>query len=125
MRHEITELPHQIDAQLVVFDADMHMHSADHHAPGGRLHFLGEDVISIACRMLLAVPVGERMGRGRKRTQSMRSSRINHGSAQNTQGFARLRYVLADSRADLDLRAQKLRLYLLPVGERFAFLQEL
>ncbi|GBF26935.1 hypothetical protein MnTg02_01979 [bacterium MnTg02] len=37
MRQEIAGLIKNIDAQFVIVNADMNMHSADNHAPGDEL----------------------------------------------------------------------------------------
>ena len=53
VRQEIRELVHQVDAQLVVVDADVHVQAADHHAARDALHFLEQRDVALLVRALL------------------------------------------------------------------------
>src|SRR5690606_38752563 len=112
---EVAELIHQIDAQLLVLDADVHMHAADQEAARSRLHLLEERVIARTLGMLLARPYGERMCRDGKRCEPVLVRDVDDRAAQDRERLADLGDAAADSRADLDLRAHELGRDLLPV----------
>src|SRR5215472_6169471 len=61
VRQEIGGLVQQIDAQLIVEDADMHMHAADRKAPPDTLQISLEGPVSSALGSLLRLVTGERM----------------------------------------------------------------
>ena len=61
MRQEVGQLVHQVDAQGIVADADVHMHTANQQAPGRALHFGGERVVTFFPRVFLLGPATERM----------------------------------------------------------------
>ena len=50
MRQEVGRLVHQVDPQLVVLDAGVDVHAADHHALGERLPCRGRGRCSAPCR---------------------------------------------------------------------------
>ena len=64
MRQEVARLVEQVDAQLVVFDADVHVHAADDEAAADAGQVLGERLVALALGVLLGAPAGERVGRG-------------------------------------------------------------
>ena len=64
MRKEVGRLVHQVDAQLLVLDADVEVHAADHQALGERRHVAREQVVALLVDAALDAPVGERVGRG-------------------------------------------------------------
>ena len=51
MGQEIGNLIEQINAQIFILNADMHMHAANQQTPRGNLHILGQQVIALALRM--------------------------------------------------------------------------
>ena len=69
MRQEIAGLVHQVDAQLVVLDADVHVHAADDEAPADAGQVLGDRLVAVALGRLLRAPARERVGRGGDRRQ--------------------------------------------------------
>ena len=64
MRQEIGRLAEQVDAQILVLDADMHMHAADHQPPRHVLEIAREHVVALLVGVLLARPFGEGVGGG-------------------------------------------------------------
>ena len=107
MRQEIRGLVEQIDPELVVLDADMDMHAADHQTARHVLEILGEDVVALLVGMLLGPPFGEGMGGRRNRRQPELIGDAADRAAQMDELVARLRHGLAYAGADLDLRAQE------------------
>ena len=107
MRQEIGRLAEQVDAQILVLDADMHMHAADHEPPRHVLEIAGEHVVALLVGMLLARPFGEGVGRGGDRGEPELSGDAADRAAQMDQLVARLLHGFADAGADLDLRAQE------------------
>ena len=47
MRQEIRHLVHQVDAQLIVVNADMHMHATDDKAASSTLQFMGQLIVAV------------------------------------------------------------------------------
>ena len=109
MRQEVARLVHQVDAQLVVVDADVHVHAADQQTAGDTLHVAGEYVVTLLVGVLLVRPFREGMRRGGHRRQSVAGGDLRDGSAQPGEFAVRLLYVLTDRSADLDLRGEEFR----------------
>ena len=109
VRQEISGLAEEIDAELVVVDADMDVHAADDEAPHHLLQILSKDVVALFVGVLLARPLGERMGRGGDGSEAELAGDSAHGRAQADQIGARLLDRAADLGADFDLRAQEFR----------------
>ncbi len=107
MRQEIRGLAQNIDAELVVVDADMDMHAANHQTPHHLLQILREDVVALFVGVLLARPFGEGMGGGGDGSEAELAGDGAHGRTQADQIGARLLDRTADLGADLDLRAQE------------------
>ena len=99
----------KVDPELVVLDADMDMHAADHQPPRHVLEIAGEHVVALACRYAAGSTIGKRMGRCGDRRQPELIGDAADGAAQMDQLVARLLHRSAHLGADLDLRAQELR----------------
>ena len=63
MGHEVTCLAHQVDAQVLVFNPDVYVLTANEQAISQRLKVSGQEVISLLVGVLLIVPMGEGVGR--------------------------------------------------------------
>ena len=63
MGKEVGGLPHQVDAQVVVVEAHVHVHSADEHAAGNDLVVLVELLVALGVGEFLRLPGAERMCR--------------------------------------------------------------
>src|SRR5512144_1505114 len=109
MRQEVARLVHQVDAQLVVVDADVHMHTADQQTTGDTLHVASEYVVTLLVGVLLVRPFREGMRRGGHWRQSVATGDLRDGSAQPGEYAAGLLDVATDRSADLDLRGEELR----------------
>ena len=108
----------QVDAQLIVLDADMHMHAADHQPARHLLQIFGEHVVALLVGVLLTPPFRKGMRGGGDRREAELIGDGAHGRAQPDQFIARLLHGMADARADLDLRAQEFRAHLTAVIEQ-------
>ena len=112
MRQEVAQLIHQVDAQLVVLDADVDVHAAHDEAAADAGEIVGELVIALLLRVALAggsangcveTAIGARPCAAASRAMVERRWR---------ELGARLGYGGARAGADLDLGAQELRAYL-------------
>ena len=100
-------LAEQIDAELFIFDADMHMHAGDHEPPRHELKVLGENVVALLVGVVLALPLGEGVRRrGDRREAELARDAADRG-AEVGKLVARFLDRCAHARADLDLRAQE------------------
>ena len=108
MRQEVRELVHQVDAQLVVVDADVDMQTADHHAPCGALHLLEERDVAFLVRALLAGGEREGMRRCGDGREAEATGCLDHGPAQLRELLPRFGDVAADRCCDFHLRTQEL-----------------
>jgi hypothetical protein len=118
VREEIGRLAEQVNAQVFILDADMHMHAANYQPAGYLLQVLRENVIALLVGVLLASPFGEGMGGG---GNGREAELIGYGAdrrAQPHQLVARFLHGVADAGTDLDLRAQKLRADLAAIIEQ-------
>ena len=107
MRQEICRLAQEIDPKLVVLDADMDMHAADHEPAADLLKVFGEHVVAFFVGVLLARPFGERVGRGGDRSEAEFVSDAPDRTAEMDELVAGFLNRFADARADLDLRAEE------------------
>ena len=107
VRQEIRHLVHQVDTQLVVFDADMHVHTANQEPPGGALHLNRQLVIALLARVFLVLPVAERVRRRCDRFQAVPVRDFLDVATQVHKLFTNFRNVLADLGTDLNLRAKQ------------------
>ncbi len=112
MREDVGDLIHDVDAQIVVFHGDVHVHAGDHQAPDHVLEILLDDLIAFLRRALLQTPGGEGVGGGGDHGEPVVAGDTGHGLAQMRQVGSRLRDGLTDPGADLDLALEKLRRYL-------------
>ncbi len=105
---EVAHLVHQVDAQLLVLDADVDMHSTNQQPARRRLHFCRQVLIALQPSVMLLGPVAERMGRCRDRAQAFPTRRLDHDPTQPRQVLAGLLDRPANAGTDLDLRTQQL-----------------
>ncbi len=106
---EIGRLVHQIDAQLLVLDAGVDVHAADHQARGERLPCRARGRCSAPCRPALGAPVGERVGRRRDQRHAEVAARSRATAARSSISSRRTSAtVAADAGADLDLGLEQL-----------------
>ena len=61
MRQKVGHLIHQIDTQLIVVNADVHMHATDDQPPRRTLHLMCERFVAILVRVFLFCPARERV----------------------------------------------------------------
>ncbi len=118
MRHEIGKLVHQVDAQIVIVDTDMHVHAA-HHEPARRaLHFPREREILLLLRRHLPGRACKGVRRGGNWRKTVAARQAHDHLAQASKVGARLGNRVAHARAHFQLRAQKLRtdLSVAPLG---------
>ena len=107
MRQEIGCLVEEVDPQVVVLDAHMHVHAADDQPPHDVLQVLRQHVVAFLVGVVLALPMGERVrGRGDGREAELRGDRTD-GRPQLDELIAGLLHRAADTGADLDLRTQE------------------
>ncbi len=123
MRQEVRRLTEQIVPEVVVLDADMDVHAADHEAPRHLLQVLGEDVVAFLVGVVLRRPFGEGMGRGGDQGEAEFLGDGADGLAQIDELVARLLDRMAHRGADLDLRAQEFGAHL-PLQGFLAFGEE-
>src|SRR5215472_4777678 len=107
VRQEIGGLVQQIDAQLIVEDADMHMHAADRKAPPDTLQISLEGSVSYALGSLLRLVTGERMRTGGDRRHVVTARHASDRAAQSPKLGSSLVEAIAHPCPDLDLRAQE------------------
>ena len=62
MWQEVRDLVERVDPEIVVLDADMHVHAADQQPVSDQLHVLLEHVVTFLVRAFLVLPAGKRMG---------------------------------------------------------------
>ena len=89
------ELLHQVDAQLVVLQADVHVHAADDHAARGRLHLAGQRDVAVLVGVLLLDGARERMGRCGDGRDAVLAPDVDDDLAQAREMRARLVHVAA------------------------------
>ncbi len=109
VRQEIPRLVQQVDAQLVVVDADVHVQAADHHAPRHALHFLEQRDVTLLVGALLLRRQRERVRARGDRREAVARGFLHQDATQVDQRRAGVAHRAADRRRDLDLRAQELR----------------
>jgi len=113
VRQEIGRLGHQVDAQVLVLDADMHMAAADQHPPRRRAEVGAQPVIALLAGVGLAAPRGEGVGRGGDRGKAELGRRLGDGAAHCHQLGLRLADRAVRPGADLYLALQELGRHLL------------
>src|SRR5260370_3654320 len=112
VRQEVRGLVQQIDAQLVVGDADMDVHSADREARADALQIALEALVADTLGGLLLLPSRKWMGRHGNRGHAMARRHRRDPDPQPPQLGSRFVETCADPGPDLDLRAQKFRAHL-------------
>ena len=113
MRQEIGKLVGDVDAQVVVAQADMDMHAADQQPPHHPAEIALQRIVAVLVGMMLILPVGEGMGRHGKRRQPVLVGNALDRLSQMAEVFPRLANRFAHARADLDLALQEFRTDLL------------
>src|SRR5262245_8160191 len=108
MWEKIAGLIEEIDAQLIVLNADVHVHAADHEAPPDAGQVLGNRLIARPLRGLLRTPARKGMGRGGDRRQAVLGGKISHRATQACELRARLARSLMHAGAHLDLGFEEL-----------------
>ena len=81
VREEVGGLFHQVDAELIVVESDVDVHSADEHPPGDDLMVSRELVVTISRSELLCRPVSERVRGGRDDRAAMLAGHTGKGCA--------------------------------------------
>ena len=89
MRQEVGGLVQQVDAQLVILDADMHMHAADQQPPRDPLQVRRRARCSAPCRCAAGSAIGEGMRGGGDRGEAERAAMRADGGAQPGKFVAR------------------------------------
>ena len=105
---EIRRLVHQVDAQILILDARMDVHAADHHAPGEGLVLVGEDAVALEVDRRLLGPARPRVGGGRDHAKAELARTSRDRGSKVRQFLVRFADRGADRGADLDLRLQEL-----------------
>ena len=113
MRQEIADLVHQIDAQVLVIDADMDVHAADHQAPSQGLHVLGQFVVALFVGVELLVRGGKRVRGGGDHAEIVFVRQLDDGRTQVVEIGPGLGDGATDPGPHFDLRTQKFRAHLL------------
>src|SRR5262245_20274425 len=108
MWEKIAGLIEEIDAQLIVLNADVHVHAADYEAPPNAGKVLGNRLIARPLRELLRAPARKGMGRGGDRRQAVLGGEISHRATQACELRARLARSLMHAGAHLDLGFEEL-----------------
>ena len=119
MREHVAHLVHEVDAQLVVVDADVDVHAADDETAHDLLKILLDGFVALLVGAPLLAPDREWMRGGSDEAQSVGTGDRRHGAAQVLQVGAGLADGGAHAGADLDLTLQELRRHL-PFQQGFA-----
>src|SRR6202008_4544889 len=98
----IRRLVQQIDAHLVIGDADVHMHAADREAPTDALQVAREALVADALSRPLGPPSREGMSSGGDRRQIVSPRHRSYRTAQSAQVGPRFVEAGADPRPDLN-----------------------
>lgn len=93
MGEEVHDLVQQVDAQIVVVDADVHVHAADEQPPGHGLHVAGEHVVALLVGVDLFLPLGKGMGGGGDGGEPMLAGHVGDGSPEPGQVVAGLAFL--------------------------------
>ena len=108
VRQEVDDLVQDVDAQVVLFDSDMHVHAADQQALRYDLQFFLKNPVAQLVGWLLLAPPSERVGRGGDRSVPVPGRDFGHRAPQVRERLASRWHRAADLRADLDLGSQEL-----------------
>ena len=80
VRQEIARLVHEVDAQLVVLDADVHVHAADDEPAADAGEVAGDRLVAVALGRLLRAPAREGVGGGGDRREAVLGRQLGHGA---------------------------------------------
>ena len=107
VRQEIGDLVQQVDAKLVVVDADMHVHAANHQAADHGLQVLGDNGVALLLGVGLFLPAGKRVRRGGDGRQAVFIGDLGDNGPDRRQVFVDFGDVGRDLGVDFDLRPQE------------------
>ncbi len=124
MRQEVARLVHHVDPQVRILDADVDVHAEDEQALRQIGHLFELLDVALLDGDVLSAPHREGVRAGRRDRQAILVRYVAGRRAQADELGARLPHVLADLRADLDLRLHQLRLDLV-VEDHPALIEEL
>ena len=113
MRQEVARRVEYVNLPVAVGDADVDVQPEDEQGARDHLQLLDEERVVRVVGNLLLAPVGDRVGRGGDDGEPLLARERGDDGAQVRDVGARLPYVAADARADLNLRLDHLRLHLL------------
>ena len=105
----VAHLVHEIDAQIVVVDADVDVHAADHEASYHLLEIVLDRLVALLLGTPLLAPDRERVRRRRDEPQTVGTGHRCHSAAQPPQIGTGLADGGAHPGADLDLALQEFR----------------
>src|SRR5947208_2582000 len=124
VRQEISRRVHDVDLPLAIRDTHVHVHAENQERPRDGLQFLHEQLITVIIEYLLVLPARNRMRRSRHDLQPVLLCQSGDDAAQARNVYARFLNVLADARANFDLRLNHFRLDLL-AQDHLAFFEKL
>ena len=110
MGQEVAHLVHQVDGDLPVFDADVHVEAEDQVGARHQLHVFDDLEVALIRINVLRAPVGKRVRGAGTQQQAVLAGELHHGAAQVEDVGARLLHVAAHAGADFDHRLVHLRL---------------
>src|SRR5207237_6084093 len=102
VREEVARLVHDLDPSLAVRNADVNMQAEDQKLSDHVLHLVLADLVAVLLGDLLVLPVRERMRPRGRDPETDGAKQAGERAAQPQHLFARLAYVRADLRPDLD-----------------------
>src|SRR5262249_17796765 len=105
---KVARLIEEIDPELVLLDADVNVHAADHEPPPDPGKIPGECLVALALGWLLRAPARKGVGGGSNRCEAMRARELGDGEAHVGKLAAGRRRRRVDGGADLDLRFEEL-----------------
>jgi len=108
VRHEVARLVHEVDAQLIVLDADVHVHAADDESPAHPGKVACDGLVAVALGGLLRAPTRKRVRGGGDRGEAVLVRQPRHRHPQIRQFPTRFARRPVHAGADLDLRFQEL-----------------
>ena len=104
---EIRDLVEGVDSDIVVLDADMHVHAANQQPIRDELHILLQHVIALFVRALLVSPACKGMGGCGDWGQPVLRREVRHHTPKAHDLAPHLRNRVADRSANFDLCAHK------------------
>src|SRR5581483_2693522 len=114
VRQEIARLVHEIDSELVVLDADVHVHAADDEAAAHSGEVAGDGLIAVALGGLLRAPAREGMRGGGDGCQPVTGGKLGHRAPRLRQLLPGGARTSMHRRPHLDLRLEEFARHLSP-----------